>query len=197
MVRIKHRYLLVNILYSAQSRKVDRSLPPRLSFHGPSPGYLSAPLLLSHLRNLIVLLFGDYGLGLAGTALKILYFSPATSTVILRCPRPHFRMVWAALTFMTEMPAARKGGPGTPCVVQVVRVSGTIRKSEEELLRRARRFVVGAKMADEEGEELELIRVSRDTKSAITLERSGSDEDLDDLGDALGDDLEDNDDVSE
>lgn len=42
------------------------------------------------------------------------------------------------------------GEPGsrvrTPCVVQVVRVSGTIRKSEEELLRRARRDVVRAKL---------------------------------------------------
>jgi len=35
------------------------------------------------------------------------------------------------------------------CVVRVVRVSGTIRKAEEELLRRARRDVVRAKLAQD------------------------------------------------
>lgn len=44
---------------------------------------------------------------------------------------------------------ARRGDdPGdrqTPCVIRVVRVSGTIRKSEEELLRRARAEIVRAK----------------------------------------------------
>ena len=37
------------------------------------------------------------------------------------------------------------------CVVRVVRVSGTIRKSEEELIRRAKGDVVKAKRAEEEG----------------------------------------------
>ena len=42
---------------------------------------------------------------------------------------------------------SRQGGEGnvTPCVIRVMRVSGTIRKSEEELLRRARREVIRAK----------------------------------------------------
>jgi ribonuclease P/MRP protein subunit POP5 len=41
----------------------------------------------------------------------------------------------------------RIGNPGkeTNCVVRVVRVSGTIRKSEEELLRRARRDIIRAR----------------------------------------------------
>ena len=36
-----------------------------------------------------------------------------------------------------------------PCVIRVVRVSGTIRKAEEELIRRARRDVVRAKLSTE------------------------------------------------
>lgn len=51
-----------------------------------------------------------------------------------------------------------KAGVEVPCVVRVVRVSGTIKKSEEELLKRARREIIRAKMdgrnshAEEEGE---------------------------------------------
>lgn len=34
-----------------------------------------------------------------------------------------------------------------PCVIRVVRVSGTIKKAEEELIRRARRDIVRAKLS--------------------------------------------------
>jgi ribonuclease P/MRP protein subunit POP5 len=46
-------------------------------------------------------------------------------------------MVWAALSFVTRLPKPHN----TPCVFQVVRVSGTIRKSEEEAIKRARETV--------------------------------------------------------
>src|ERR1700761_7973522 len=62
------------------------------------------------------------------------YFSPATSTAIIRVSRDHYRMVWAALTFTTQLPNAIS----QECVIQVVRVSGTIKKAEEEAIRRAR-----------------------------------------------------------
>jgi ribonuclease P/MRP protein subunit POP5 len=44
-------------------------------------------------------------------------------------------MVWAALSFITHLPLKPTN---LPCVIQVVRVSGTIRKAEEEAIRRAR-----------------------------------------------------------
>lgn len=44
-------------------------------------------------------------------------------------------MVWAALSFTTHLPLK---SANLPCVIQVVRVSGTIRKAEEEAIRRAR-----------------------------------------------------------
>lgn len=46
------------------------------------------------------------------------------------------------------MPGVRRGERGRECVVQVVRVSGTIRKSEEELMRRARAEILRAKEDD-------------------------------------------------
>ena len=146
MVRIKHRYLLFNVLYpdSALAANASPDEPPYLAFHAPSPAHLSAGLLLNALRTSIASHFGDVGLGLASASLKVIYFSPTTSTAIVRCPRQHFRMVWAALTYMTEVPGSR-GAPSKKCVVHVVRVSGTIRKSEEELMRRSRRDIVRAK----------------------------------------------------
>ena len=50
---------------------------------------------------------------------------------------------------MTHLPklATPKGKPGQPraCVLKVVRVSGTIRKAEEEAIRRARADIMRAK----------------------------------------------------
>jgi ribonuclease P/MRP protein subunit POP5 len=46
-------------------------------------------------------------------------------------------MAWAALSFVTHLPEPHN----TPCVFQVVKVSGTIRKSEEEAIKRARETV--------------------------------------------------------
>jgi ribonuclease P/MRP protein subunit POP5 len=67
--------------------------------------------------------------------LPVKYCSQATSTAIIRVSRAHYRMVWAALSFTTHLPLKPAN---LPCVIQVVRVSGTIRKAEEEAIRRAR-----------------------------------------------------------
>jgi Rpp14/Pop5 family len=121
---------------------------------------------------------------------SVKYFSQATSTFIIRCPRAHFRVLWAALTYMTHLPqdlsnsssgpyshphpqhsrhqhqnhpgnrsyggsrgtgtgAAQRAGGGAcaacACVMRVVRVSGTIRKSEQEAIARARAQILDVK----------------------------------------------------
>jgi ribonuclease P/MRP protein subunit POP5 len=70
-----------------------------------------------------------------------MYLSPATSTAIIRVARDHYRLVWATLTFITRLPKPLD----TPCTIQVVRNSGTIRKAEEEAIRRAKDSIVRAK----------------------------------------------------
>ncbi|KAK6437763.1 RNA-binding protein pop5 [Oleoguttula sp. CCFEE 5521] len=142
MVRIKHRYLLVNILYpDEKTRNVHHrdptskeAAPYALEFRQPSPDALNAKLLARMVRDSVAELFGDYGSGMVSGSLIVKYFSPATSTAIIRVARAHYRLVWAALTFMTDLPTPLN----QPCVMQVVRVSGTIRKAEEEAIRRAR-----------------------------------------------------------
>lgn len=62
-----------------------------------------------------------------------MYLSTVTSTAIIRVSRECYRLVWAALSFTTQLPKP----VNTPCVFQILRISGTIRKSEEEAIRLA------------------------------------------------------------
>lgn len=123
MVRLKHRWLLFEILYPN-----DRSTIP---FSSASQN-VTTKLLTDVLRHQISYNFGDHGSGLVSSSLSIRYFSAATSTGIVRISRDHYRMVWAALTFIREL-------AGRECVITVRRVSGSVKKAEEEILRRDKR----------------------------------------------------------
>jgi ribonuclease P/MRP protein subunit POP5 len=72
------------------------------------------------------------------------YWSPSTSTAIIRCPRDHYEMVWAALTYITRLPKPAD----VPVVMRVIRVSGTIKKAEEEVIRRSQLIIRRAKTAE-------------------------------------------------
>jgi hypothetical protein len=76
------------------------------------------------------------------------YWSPSTSTAIIRCPRDHYEMVWAALTYITHLPKPLH----LPVVIRVVRVSGTIRKAEEEVIRRSQQIIKRAKTWEGKGD---------------------------------------------
>ncbi|KAF9881722.1 Rpp14 family protein [Colletotrichum karsti] len=144
MVRIKERYLLVNIIYPpGASKQQGSNVPDFVVMHQPTTGQLTPQALVKALRAEVASLFGDFGSGAIEGNLQVKYLSPATSTFILRVKREHYRMVWAALTFMDRVPL--KNGDGKPCTFRVVRVSGTIRKAEEEAIRQARQLVLAAK----------------------------------------------------
>jgi ribonuclease P/MRP protein subunit POP5 len=93
------------------------------------------------------------------------YISPTTSTAIIRVSRSHYRLIWAALSFITKIPlpspsfnnhnhhnnnknSNNEQPRDRPCVVQVVRVSGTIKKAEEEAIRRARIVIARARRVE-------------------------------------------------
>lgn len=86
------------------------------------------------------------------------YYSPSTSTAIIRCPRDHYEMVWAALTYTTRLPRPLDN---IPVVIRVVRVSGTIKKAEEEVIRQSQDIVRRARAWDGEGETPMLQSVER------------------------------------
>ena len=72
MVRVKNRYLLVNILYPTPSPTPalsSKPLPDLVSFRRPAPPHLTVPQLLRALREQVALLYGDYGAGVTQSSL--------------------------------------------------------------------------------------------------------------------------------
>lgn len=124
---------------------------------------------------------------------EVKYLSTATSTAIVRCSRAHYRLVWAALAFLTRLPKGSNKYGERPCVFQVVRVSGTIRKAEEEAIRRARATILKAQKDAAEGamsgleailgppeEQQEKSTVLREAEDAIVGIEDDNDDDDDD-----------------
>ena len=79
MVRVKHRYLLVHILYpespEANSKppplsKRPAPIPDVVHFHKPTPADLTPQLLARMIKDQIGLLYGDYGVGVTAGSLN-------------------------------------------------------------------------------------------------------------------------------
>lgn len=79
-----------------------------------------------------------------------------------------------------------KNGPGKPCVVRVVRVSGTIKKVEQEAVRRARLLILAAKdeMAGKGSDALSSLFGGKDSMHEVAMvdveDESGSEAEIDD-----------------
>ncbi|KAJ5371391.1 uncharacterized protein N7496_007483 [Penicillium cataractarum] len=189
MVRLKNRYLLLDILYPDSttwpSSKTGFSGPhaAQLAIHAPTSDALTPGLLAKMIREEVGEMYGDWGVGKLGGAsamgVQVKYLSPATSTAIIRCPRASFRLVWSALTYMSHVPAVTEPGTGAgqrrpnggrerPCVFRVLRVSGTMRKAEEEAIRRARREIVRVRGVEEKGVLGDLISGVERGKAVVT-----------------------------
>lgn len=88
-------------------------------------------------------------------------------------------MLWAALTFMDHVPT--KEGPGSPCIFRVVRVSGTIRKAEEEAIRQARLHILAAQEEAEQRMQVgSTVLASATDKDDVTTFNVVDDDDDDD-----------------
>lgn len=86
MVRLKHRYLLVNILYPdsdtpSKSTTRDGQVPDVVSFRRPSSDKLNAQLLARMIRDGVAELFGDYGSGMIASSLVGGFDLPQTQHV--------------------------------------------------------------------------------------------------------------------
>lgn len=205
MVRIKERYLLVDIVYpEAAQDQAKAGLPDLLFYNQPTVNACNARSIQYAIKAQITDLFGDFGAGAVERSLRgllllpfgssakltdptVKYLSNATSTCILQCSREHYRLVWAALTMMKHVPT--KQGVGLPCIFRVVRVSGTIKKVEEEAIRRAKQLILAAKdeMAGKETNALSTLFGASDSANDVAM--IGRSEDSDhDSGDSEGDD---------
>lgn len=77
-----------------------------------------------------------------------------------------------------------KQGPGLPCIFRVVRVSGTIKKVEEEAIRRAKQLILAAKdeMAGKQNDALNKLFGADDTAADVAMIDRGDDSDPDSGG---------------
>ncbi|KAF9766976.1 hypothetical protein IL306_000524 [Fusarium sp. DS 682] len=175
MVRIKERYLLVNIVYPPDPAKAAKSNLPDFVFHNqPTIEKLTPGALIKGIRAEVASLYGDYGSG-SLMSCSVKYLSLATSTFILRCSRAHYQMLWSALTIMDHVPVK----DGRPCIFRVVRVSGTIRKAEEEAIRQAKRLILAAK--EETGSQSSLsLSLRNQDEMILDINDASSDEEMDD-----------------
>ncbi|SCV68181.1 BQ2448_302 [Microbotryum intermedium] len=110
MVRFKHRYLLVHLLF------------PSLSPEDPTRP-LHESDLIKVLRESLSVNFGDLGAGTVGGLFSIKYFSPTTRILIIRVAREHAQTLWCALTLLRRL-------GGETVIARVLHVSGTIRKTQ-------------------------------------------------------------------
>lgn len=84
MVRLKHRYLLVNILYPELEKSQSKTkVPDVVVFNQPTSSSLTNQALLRGLRSEISGLFGDYGSGAVSESLAGTFFFPRTLNVRL------------------------------------------------------------------------------------------------------------------
>jgi ribonuclease P/MRP protein subunit POP5 len=163
MVRVKFRYLVVNFLYPEPAAKSKTSLPDIVQIHSPTPDAFHLGQLIKMIREEVAELYGDYGMGMVSPGLKgtynyyilnyanistVVYWSPSTSTAIVRCPRDHYEMVWSALTYVSRLPKP----VDIPVVIRVLRVTATIKKAEEEVIRRSQLIIKRAKAWEGKGE---------------------------------------------
>src|SRR5437773_700023 len=72
MVRLKHRYLLVNILYPSPSTPNSSSsdVPSFVEFNQPTTDDLTPQILTRAIRDDVGVLFGDYGVGIISNSLS-------------------------------------------------------------------------------------------------------------------------------
>ena len=74
MVRIKHRYLLINILYPEPPKTQGKphqppDIPDLVQIHKPTSDDLTPQLLAKAIRDQILLMYGAYGSGVTSTGL--------------------------------------------------------------------------------------------------------------------------------
>lgn len=105
MVRLKNRYILFELLETT-------AVPEQKE-------------LFDNIRQSLQFNFGTTASGFLSSSLFIKYYSQKTGKGILQADRAHFRLAWAALTFVQI-----EGGG----FIRVLGISGTIRKAEERLI---------------------------------------------------------------
>ncbi|KAK8865788.1 hypothetical protein IAR55_000935 [Kwoniella newhampshirensis] len=112
-----------------EEEEEEFALYPKLPFMVPSStpdlklGHEGGSAIYKAVRAVVQDVFGDEGWGRIASSFRVLYHSPLTTITFCRIARPHYRLLWSALTFITAL-------NGHPVIPRVIGVSGTIRKMQ-------------------------------------------------------------------
>lgn len=105
--------------------------PALLQHHKVTPSDVNNRVLVYEIKKSLQHFFGDYGLGRGTSMFQLKYFSNSTSTGILRCSKDDYEYVLMTLNMM------KKIGTLENVIINVVKVSGTIKKLEEFAISRS------------------------------------------------------------
>ncbi|EEC07666.1 ribonuclease P/MRP protein subunit POP5, putative [Ixodes scapularis] len=108
MVRLKHRYILVEILWKDWQNPSIHQLP------------VAEEDIYGSVRNAIQYLHGEFGVGVTRFHLTIKFFNPYTRVFLLRTRRGAHTLTLSALPFVTKI----KDDAAT---LRVLKLAGTIR----------------------------------------------------------------------
>ena len=115
MVRFKNRYLLVKI--DTDSREAF-----------PSKTGLGPHEFSTTIKDQIVDLFGECGMGFLAMSHSIKYYQPDIGLAIVRSSREGYRKTWAAISCIKEI-------RGICCALRIIHISGTIRQCQKAALK--------------------------------------------------------------
>ncbi|KAI5950188.1 POP5 [Candida margitis] len=147
MVRVKHRYILFEILYppGASNNKshsdaeevtqfTSSERNALLTLHRASPANINHKTILHAIRKSLQEYYGDFGAGSAGMLMTLKYFSNKTSTGLIRCGRAQFETIVAAMSLISRLEDQN-------IAFSCVHVSGTIKKCEEFSIKKSTEMI--------------------------------------------------------
>lgn len=154
MVRLKTRYILFEVLYpnskeTPLEKHCDSYAASTLALHQKSPSGTTPKQVLRLIRASLKKNFGDYGASMA-VGVTVRYFSPETSTGILRVMRANWQHIVCAMTFISKF--------GTEdCIFNVVEVSGSIKKCQDRAMSRDRQMLLKMQQSTDDDDVVDTI----------------------------------------
>ncbi|XP_071946300.1 ribonuclease P/MRP protein subunit POP5-like [Antedon mediterranea] len=112
MVRLRNRYLLCEINFDDQRTNIA----------------VMSNDLLNEIKQSVVTMHGDYGIGSVMPGFNVKYLNPYTRIFIVRSRRRSYKFVSTALPFMKKL-------LDKPCRITTLHCGGTIRSCQKFLLK--------------------------------------------------------------
>nr|XP_026694324.1 ribonuclease P/MRP protein subunit POP5-like [Ciona intestinalis] len=124
MVRLKHRYYLVNIIFD------DDCLGHRIGHK----------VLYDAINSLLEDFYGDNGVACIQSNLSVKYLNIYTNLILIRVRRQFHKMLGSVLPFIKSVKCDllgkdKKLGRIVDCLVNTVHVSGTIRSAQKFIIK--------------------------------------------------------------